>query len=109
MFKKINIFFFHQKMSEIKENENQINYSHESIKSKYILMKILSNLKETKLLTIIKYCKKIQNRLEVTLEDYKNYAKIEIELDVGWDLCLYKKKEFINIPSNQRKCFHFFF
>ena len=95
-------------MSETKDGSNQ-NYSYENIKSKYILKQIISNLKENTFLYIIKNCKKIQNILEITLENYKNYAKIEIEIvPIDWDVYSHKNKEFINIPSEQKAYFHIY-
>ena len=51
-----------------------------NIKSKYILMKIFDNIKKRKVLNIIQYNKNIQNRLEFTIKDYIELAKIEIEI-----------------------------
>ena len=95
-------------MNEIK-NDVSKNYSYENIKSKYILKKIFDNLKEAKCLYIIKSCKKIQNKLEITLDNYKNYAKIEIEIiPIEWDTHSCKSKHFINIPLDQEDYFHIY-
>jgi len=55
-----------------------------NIKSKYILQKVFNNLEKSKSLTIIKYNKIIKDRLEIDINDYKeyseNYSSIEIEL-----------------------------
>ena len=44
-----------------------------NIKSKFILKKIFESIQKNKVLNIIKYNKKIQNRLNITQNDYKNF------------------------------------
>ena len=52
-----------------------------SIKSKFILKKIFSNLNRNKWYNIIKYNKKLQNRMHLTLNSYKDiFEKIEIDV-----------------------------
>ena len=47
------------------------------IRSKYILKQIFDNLKENKLLEIIRYNKYIQNKLNKSVKDFdKEYSKI---------------------------------
>ena len=64
-----------------KENESsKPNPIIENIKSRYILSKIYDNMTKKKKLEIVKYNKKIQNRLNLSLNDYKEYREIEIEI-----------------------------
>ena len=68
-----------------KEKENaKPNPILENIKSRYILSKIYDNMPKKKKLEIIKYNKKIQNRLNLSIKDYKEYSEtftpIEIEI-----------------------------
>ena len=51
----------------------------ENIKSRYILSKIYDNLTTKKKFQIVKYNKRIQNRLNLDVNDYKEYCEIEIE------------------------------
>ena len=51
-----------------------------NIKSKFILKKIFESIQKNKVLNIIKYNKKIQNRLNITQNDYKEFLNIEIEI-----------------------------
>ncbi len=63
--------------------------------SKYNLKQIFDNLKENKLLEIIRYNKNIQNKLNKKLKDFiKEYSKIVIEIIPKENT--YDK--FINIP-----------
>ena len=53
----------------------------ENIKSHYILKVILSNLQNCKSLQIVRYNKKMQNKLNITINDYiEEYSRIEIEI-----------------------------
>ena len=58
----------------------QSNANLKNIKSNYILSKIFIYLKIMKKLRIVNYNKKIQKRLNITNEDYKEYSSIEIEI-----------------------------
>ena len=64
-----------------KENESaKPNLILENIKSRYILSKIYDNMTKKKKLEIVKYNKRIQNRLNLDIKDYKEYREIEIEI-----------------------------
>ena len=45
----------------------------ENIKSKYILQKVFDDLHKKRALEIIKYNKNIQKRMDININDYKNY------------------------------------
>ena len=68
-----------------KENESaKPNPILENIKSRYILSKIYINMTKKKKLEIVKYNKKMQNRINLSVKDYKEYSEtftsIEIEI-----------------------------
>ena len=89
-----------------KENESaKPNPIIDNIKSRYILSKIYNNITKKKKLEIIKYNKKIQNRLNLDVKDYKEYSEIEIEIIPR------KKKygKFININENDKLYYHIYF
>ena len=56
-----------KKIKESKKNKPRLCYK--NIKSKFILKKIVHYLKRNKLLVIIKHNKKIQKRLNISLND----------------------------------------
>ena len=89
-----------------KENESaKPNPITENIKSRYILSKIYDNMTKKKKLEIVKYNKKIQNRLNLSLNDYKEYREIEIEIipnKGGYG-------KFINIKENDKLYYHIYF
>ena len=64
-----------------KENESaKPNPIIENIKSRYILSKIYDNMIKKKKLQIVKYNKRIQNRLNLDVKEYKEYSEIKIEI-----------------------------
>ena len=76
-----------------------------SVRSRYILDKIFDNLSLHRALDIIKHTKKLQNKLNKGLKDYKNYFQIELEL-IPTDDAL---GEFINIPKFNESQYHIYF
>ena len=92
-----------------KENESaKPNPIIDSIKSRYILSKIYNNMTIKKKLEIVKYNKKLQNRTNLSINDYKEYSEttpIEIEI------IPFKNKydKFINISKNDKLYYHIYF
>ena len=86
-------------------SNNEIN----GIKSNHILKKIFTNIIETKSLTIIKYNKKIQKRLNTNINDYKEcsgiFSSIELEIIPGQNLF----SRFINFNEKEEKHYHIYF
>ena len=83
----------------------------EKIKSDYFLMKLLDIMKKNRMFEIVKYNKKLQKRLNLSINDYKEYFKeytsIEIELRGKNDR--YYENKFINIPYRNEKHYHIYF
>ena len=77
----------------------------ENIKSRYILYKIYNNMSKKKKLNIVKYNKRIQNRLNLNLKDYKEYCEIEIEIIPIKD----ELGRFININWDDKLYYHIYF
>ena len=89
-----------------KENESaKPNPIIEGIKSRYILSKIYNIIPKKKKLAIVKYNKRIQNRLNLSIKDYKEYCEIEIEIIPIKD----KYGKFINIKENDELYYHIYF
>ena len=72
------------------------------IRSRYILKQILKNLDSQKLLKIFKYNKKIQNILNIDIDDYKKRSIIELQIIPEEN----KFGKFINISNNKDKPFY---
>ena len=77
----------------------------ENIKSRYILSKIYNNMTIKKKLEIVKYNKRIQNRLNLSVKDYKECCKTEIEIIPSKG----KYGKFININENDKLFYHIYF
>ena len=76
------------------ENRNFLINNLKKIKSNYILSKIYYNISKKKSLEIIKYNNKVQNRLNLSIKDYKNYYETftPIELEI-----IPSKKNLVNL------------
>ena len=87
---------------------NKIKRNLENIKSNYILKKIFFNLTKKKYLEIIKYNKKSQNILNITINNYKEYmdkySSIEIEVKTVQN----EHGNFINYENKESFC-HIYF
>ena len=73
----------------------------EDIKSKYILIYIFDTLRKNRWLDIIKYNKKLQNKLELDINSYKEYHDIYSEIEL--EIIPVKKKsgKFIDIAKKK--------
>ena len=78
----------------------------ENLKSNLRLKHIFGHLTEKKLLSIAKYNKYLQKRMNMDINDYINYIRIEIEL---FPKLISKKNYFINIPEKERNYFRIYF
>jgi hypothetical protein len=84
----------------------KLSISLEIIKSKTILNKIFKNLQTKKILKIIKNNKYIQKKLDISLDDFNDYCKIEIEIKTIPN----KYGKFIQISNSEMKSYyHFYF
>ena len=81
----------------------------EKIKSDYFLQKLYDNMTKKKKLEIVKYNKKIQNRINLSVKNYKEYSEtftpIEIEIIPTKD----KYGRFIYINKNDKLYYHIYF
>ena len=81
----------------------------DNLKSNFILRKIFDIIKEIKSLSIMRYNKKLQKRLNISIDNYKKYSQlyssIEIELKFSDD----KYGEFINISDKDKEYYHIYF
>ena len=84
----------------------------EDLKSDYFIIKIFGIMKKNKSLEIVKYNKKLQKRLNLGINDYKQYfelfSPIEIELNLADNE--YKRYGFfINILDEEKKYYQIYF
>ena len=91
--------------------ENKIISNLYNIKSVYSIKIIFEYIKKNKYYEIIKYNKKIQNRLNLTVNDYKEYSQLYSSIEIQLKLVknTYSNQAFINVTDNNKKYFHIFF
>ena len=97
--------------------ENQIKQAKSKIELKnfendYFLKEIFNFIKKNKTLEILKYNRELQKKLNLSINDYKEYSQlyssIEIELKLDND-AHGEKNKFIYIPDKIKEYFHIYF
>ena len=91
------------KDENIKQKNSKVEF--DNLKSDYFLKRIFEYMKKNKSLEIIKYNKKLQKRLNLSINDYKECSEIEIELKIIDN----KHSKFINIPNKDKEYYHIYF
>ena len=89
----------------ISKNEHKKEF--ENLKSDFIFKKIISFMKINKSLSIMKYNNKLQKRLNISINDYKEYSEVEIELKLAYGKS--GKFKFINVPKEDKEYYHIYF
>ena len=80
----------------------------ENIKSDYFLQKIIGNIKRNKSLEIMKYNKKLQKRLNLSIKDYKEYSQLFSPIEIELKTVDNKYEVFINIYENKEYYYIYF-
>ena len=75
------------------------------VKSNYMVKNIFNYIKRNKSLNIIKFSKNVQERLDITIKDYKYYYET---LEIGIIPVKDKYGKFINI-GDKKECYHIIF
>ena len=98
------------KDKNIKQKNSKVEF--DNLKSDYFLIKINDIIKKNKSLEICKYNKKLQKRLNININNYKEYSQlyssIEIELKPT-DNRYGKYGKFINISDEDKDYYHIYF
>ena len=81
----------------------------DNINSKYILSKIYDIMPKKKKLEIVKYNKKVQNRLDLGVKDYKEYSETYSSIEIEIIPTKGKYGKFININENNKLYYHIYF
>ena len=81
----------------------------QNIKSNYFLERIYDNILKKKSLEIVIYNKKIQNRINLSIKDYKEYSEKFSSIEIEIIPCNNKYGQFINIKENEKIFYHIFF
>ena len=81
----------------------------ENLKSNFIFKKILNCMKKIKSLEIMKYNKKLQKRLNLNINDYKEYFQLYSNIEIELKIVDNKYGEFINIDDEEKEYYHIYF
>ena len=81
----------------------------DNIKSRYILSKIYDIMPKKKKLDIVKYNKRIQNRLNLSVKDYKEYSEIFTPIEIEIIRSKGKYGRFIKVDENDKLYYHIYF
>ena len=93
-----------------KENESvKPNPPIKSLKSDYFLQKLYDNMTKKKKLEIVKYNKRIQNRINLSVKNYKEYSETFTPIEIEIIPTKGKYGEFININKKDKLYYHIYF
>ena len=96
-------------MNSKKEELNHITSKNQilNIKNNFIANKVIKLLNTKKLLEIVKYNKKLQQKFNIDINSYKEYLEIEIEIIPAEKK--YDNENFIIIKEEDRAYYHIYF
>ena len=80
-----------------------------NLKSDYFLLKIFCNLNKKNALKIVKYNKNFQKRINLNINDYKNYSEIYSSIEIEIIPNNIEYGEFININKEDESYYHIYF
>ena len=97
--------------SKEKVEANQVNSKDkfENIKTDYFLILLFSNLDKQKALKIVKYNKNIMKRINININDYKEYSTIYSPIEIEIKPVKDKNGKFINIKKEDEIYTHIYF
>ena len=96
-------------ISSDKTSERKIKCNLDNIKNDYFLQKVFNNLSKKETLEIIKYNKKIKERLNININDYKEYCEIYSSIEIELIPAKNKFGKFINIKKGEELYYHIYF
>ena len=79
------------------------------IRVDYFLQKVFDNLEKKKTLEIVKNNKNIKKRINISINDYKEYSEKYSSIEVEIKPVYNKSGKFINIEENDKKYYHIYF
>ena len=94
---------------KVEINKMKLISKYEKLRNDYFLRKVFYNLDKKKSLKIAKYNKKIQGRMNINNNDYKEYAKKYSSIEIEIIPVKNKYVKFINIKDKDEKYYHIYF
>ena len=101
-----NNFMFKQKVGKNKlKSGDKLN----NIKADYFLKNVFNNLEKKRTLNIVKYNKNLMKRINININDYKEYSEIYTLIEIEIKPVNNKYGKFINIKKEDEKYYHIYF
>ena len=91
---------------EISQMKSKNKY--ENLKNDYFLQKVFNNVEKKKLLNIVKYNKNIKKRINININDFKEYSEKYSSIEIEIKLANNKYSKFINIKDEDEKYYHIY-
>ena len=90
-------------ISKVKVEKNKLKSAtrYDNIKADYFLEKVFNNLKNGKTLNIVKYNKNIKRRINININDYKEYSEKYSSIEIEIKPVSNKYGEFIKIKEEE--------
>ena len=95
--------------NEVKTKQMKSIGALENLKSNYIFQRILIFLVKKKSLEIIKYNKKLQKIVNLSINDYKIYSELYSSIEIELKPVENKYGKFINISDKDKEYYHIYF
>ena len=98
-------------VSKEKVEKNQIKSGaiYENIKTDYFLIKVFDNLEKKKTLEIVKNNKNIKKRINLNINDYKEYSEIYSSIEIEVKPVNNEYGKFINYSKENEEYYHIYF
>ena len=90
------------------EKINRLKEKFKNLKSDFFIYKVFDILTKIKSLEIIKYNKNIQKRLNISINNYKEYSEIYSKIEIEIIPASNKIDKFINIKKDEEIYFHIY-
>ena len=94
---------------KIESNKKESKDIFKNLKNDYFLQKLFHILLKKKSLDIIKYNKKIKERINISIKDYKEYSEIYSSIEIELKPANNKYGKFINMNEGDEKYYHIYF
>ena len=91
---------------EISQMKSKNKY--ENLKNDYFLQQVFNNVEKKKLLNIVKYNINIKKRINININDFKEYSEKYSSIEIEIKLVNNKYSEFINIKDEDEKYYHIY-
>ena len=86
---------------EISQMKSKNKYG--NLKNDYFLQKVFNNVERKKLLNIVKYNKNIKKRINININDFKEYSEKYSSIEIEIKLVNNKYSKFVNIKDEEIK------